>query len=42
MEELKKVKRVLGRLEPSAPHEVLLVLDAGLGQNALTQAAAVP
>ena len=38
MEELKKVKRVLGRLDPSAPHEVLLVLDAGQGQNALTQA----
>jgi fused signal recognition particle receptor len=38
MEELKKVKRVLGRLDASAPHEVLLVLDAGQGQNALTQA----
>ena len=38
MEELKKVKRVLGRLDPSAPHEVLLVLDAGQGQNALAQA----
>ncbi len=38
MEELKKVKRVLGRLDPEAPHEVLLVLDAGQGQNALTQA----
>jgi fused signal recognition particle receptor len=38
MEELKKVKRVLGRLDPTAPHEVLLVLDAGQGQNALTQA----
>jgi fused signal recognition particle receptor len=38
MEELKKVKRVLGRLDPSAPHEVLLVLDASQGQNALTQA----
>ena len=38
MEELKKVKRVLGRLDPGAPHEVLLVLDAGQGQNALTQA----
>jgi len=38
MDELKKVKRVLGRLDPSAPHEVLLVLDAGQGQNALTQA----
>jgi fused signal recognition particle receptor len=38
MEELKKVKRVLGRLDPTAPHEVLLVLDAGQGQNALAQA----
>jgi fused signal recognition particle receptor len=38
MEELKKVRRVLGRLDPTAPHEVLLVLDAGQGQNALTQA----
>ncbi len=38
MEELKKVKRVLGRVEPTAPHEVLLVLDAGQGQNALAQA----
>ncbi len=38
MEELKKVKRVLGKLEPSAPHETLLVIDAGTGQNALNQA----
>jgi fused signal recognition particle receptor len=38
MEELKKVKRVLAKLDPSAPHEVLLVLDAGTGQNALSQA----
>ena len=38
MEELKKVKRVLGKLDPQAPHEVLLVLDAGTGQNALSQA----
>ena len=38
MEELKKVKRVLQRVEPAAPHEVLLVLDANQGQNALTQA----
>jgi fused signal recognition particle receptor len=38
MDELRKVRRVLGRLEPSAPHEVLLVLDAGQGQNALAQA----
>jgi fused signal recognition particle receptor len=39
MDELKKVKRVLQRRDASAPHEVLLVLDAGLGQNALAQAA---
>jgi fused signal recognition particle receptor len=37
MEELAKVKRVVGRLDPEAPHEVLLVLDAGIGQNALSQ-----
>jgi fused signal recognition particle receptor len=38
MEELKKIKRVIQRFDASAPHEVLLVLDAGLGQNALAQA----
>lgn len=38
MEELKKVRRVVGKLDPSAPHEVMLVLDAGTGQNALAQA----
>ncbi len=38
MEELKKVKRVLGKLDEAAPHEVLLVMDAGTGQNALSQA----
>lgn len=38
MEELKKVKRVMGKLSSSAPHETLLVLDAGIGQNALVQA----
>lgn len=38
MDELKKVKRVLGKIDPTAPHETLLVLDAGIGQNALTQA----
>ena len=38
MDELSKVARVLRRLDPAAPHEVLLVLDAGLGQNALRQA----
>jgi fused signal recognition particle receptor len=39
MDELRKVKRVIQRLDPSAPHEVLLVLDAGLGQNAMRQTA---
>lgn len=39
MEELKKIKRVVQRFDSTAPHEVLLVLDAGLGQNALAQAA---
>jgi fused signal recognition particle receptor len=38
MAELKKVKRVLTRLDATAPHEVLLVLDASQGQNALAQA----
>jgi len=38
MEELRKVKRVLGRLDASAPHEVLLVLDGTNGQNAVQQA----
>ncbi len=38
MEELKKVKRVLGKIDPESPHEVLLVIDAGTGQNALSQA----
>jgi fused signal recognition particle receptor len=38
MDELKKVHRVIKRVEPDAPHEVLLVLDANQGQNALTQA----
>jgi fused signal recognition particle receptor len=38
MEELKKVKRVMSRELPGAPHEVLLVLDANTGQNALVQA----
>jgi fused signal recognition particle receptor len=38
MEELKKVKRVLARLDPGAPHEVLLVLDGTIGQNAVAQA----
>jgi fused signal recognition particle receptor len=38
MEELKKVKRVMGKLDKHAPHEVMLVVDAGTGQNALNQA----
>ncbi|CAJ91514.1 signal recognition particle-docking protein FtsY [Cupriavidus necator] len=37
MEELKKVKRVISKAMPSAPHEVLLVIDANTGQNALQQ-----
>jgi len=37
MEELAKIRRVLGRLNPEAPHDVLLVLDATTGQNALAQ-----
>ena len=40
MEELRKVRRVIERRDPSAPHEVLLVLDATTGQNALIQAKA--
>ena len=38
MDELAKIARVMKRLDPSAPHEVLLVLDASLGQNAIRQA----
>ena len=38
MEELKKVRRVASKLDPTAPHEVILVLDATTGQNGLTQA----
>ena len=38
MEELKKVRRILGRELPGAPHETLIVLDASTGQNALAQA----
>ena len=38
MEELKKIKRVIGKKLPGAPHEVWLVLDATTGQNALSQA----
>ncbi len=40
MEELRKVRRVIERKDPTAPHEVLLVLDATTGQNALLQAKA--
>lgn len=38
MEELSKIKRVMSKLDVDAPHEVLLVLDAGTGQNAINQA----
>lgn len=38
MEELKKIKRVLGKLDPAAPHEVMLIVDGTQGQNALAQA----
>lgn len=38
MEELKKVKRVIQKLDGNAPHETMLVLDASIGQNALNQA----
>ncbi len=38
MEELKKINRVIGKLDDTAPHETLLVVDAATGQNALTQA----
>ncbi|HUW51152.1 MAG TPA: signal recognition particle-docking protein FtsY [Sulfuricella sp.] len=37
MEELKKIKRVIAKAEPDAPHEIMLVLDANTGQNAITQ-----
>jgi len=38
MEELKKIKRVMAKLDPDAPHEIMLVVDAGTGQNAISQA----
>lgn len=38
MDELKKIKRVLQKIDPSAPHDIYLVLDASMGQNALIQA----
>ncbi|MFT0533772.1 signal recognition particle-docking protein FtsY [Castellaniella hirudinis] len=37
MEELKKIKRVIGKADPGAPHEILLVVDGNTGQNALAQ-----
>jgi fused signal recognition particle receptor len=37
MEEIKKIKRVVAKADPTAPHEVLLVIDGNTGQNALTQ-----
>lgn len=37
MEEIAKVKRVIGKADPTGPHEVLLVLDANIGQNAVAQ-----
>ncbi len=40
MEEIRKVKRVIDKAMPGAPHEVMLVLDANTGQNALAQVAA--
>jgi fused signal recognition particle receptor len=38
MEELKKIKRVMGKKIAGAPHEVMLILDATTGQNAISQA----
>lgn len=38
MEELKKVKRVMQKINPHAPHEIMLIVDASIGQNALAQA----
>jgi fused signal recognition particle receptor len=38
MEELKKIKRTISKKIPDAPHEILLILDATTGQNALSQA----
>ena len=38
MEELKKIKRVMAKLDETAPHEIMLVVDAGTGQNAIAQA----
>jgi len=38
MEELKKIKRVMAKVDPEAPHEIMLVVDATTGQNAIAQA----
>jgi fused signal recognition particle receptor len=38
MDELRKVKRVMSKIDPDAPHETLLVIDAAMGQNAIAQA----
>ncbi len=38
MDELAKIKRIIARQDADAPHEIMLVLDAGLGQNGLSQA----
>ncbi|MBC5852435.1 signal recognition particle-docking protein FtsY [Vibrio metschnikovii] len=38
MEELKKIVRVMKKIDPQAPHEIMLTLDAGTGQNAISQA----
>lgn len=38
MQELEKIKRVIGKIDANAPHEIMLVVDAGTGQNALSQA----
>ncbi|MFX3653779.1 signal recognition particle-docking protein FtsY, partial [Streptococcus suis] len=38
MDELKKIVRVMQKLDPEAPHEMMLTLDAGTGQNAISQA----
>ncbi|MFT5445429.1 MAG: fused signal recognition particle receptor [Gammaproteobacteria bacterium] len=38
MDELRKIKRVMSKIDPDAPHETLLVIDAAMGQNAITQA----
>ena len=37
MQELQKIVRVMGKIDPQAPHEIMLTLDAGTGQNAISQ-----